>query len=51
MTRFTLYPAIDLMDGACIRLTHGAMEQATIDAAGRTGLTNVVPYRTHATKI
>ena len=27
---FTLYPAIDLKDGACVRLVRGAMETATI---------------------
>jgi phosphoribosylformimino-5-aminoimidazole carboxamide ribotide isomerase len=32
MTRLTLYPAIDLKDGACVRLKRGAMDQATIYA-------------------
>lgn len=35
---FTLYPAIDLKDGACVRLVRGAMETATIfnhDPAGQ----------------
>ncbi len=27
--RFTLYPAIDLKDGACVRLVRGEMDQAT----------------------
>ena len=27
---FTLYPAIDLKDGQCVRLRRGAMEQATV---------------------
>jgi len=26
----TLYPAIDLKDGACVRLRHGAMDEATV---------------------
>src|SRR5580692_9823266 len=30
MTRLTLYPAIDLKDGACVRLRRGAMDQATV---------------------
>ncbi|MEM9140060.1 MAG: HisA/HisF-related TIM barrel protein, partial [Pseudomonadota bacterium] len=25
-----LYPAIDLKDGQCVRLVHGAMESATV---------------------
>lgn len=29
MTRFTLYPAIDLKDGACVRLLRGEMDKAT----------------------
>ena len=29
----TLYPAIDLKDGACVRLRRGAMDQATVYAA------------------
>jgi phosphoribosylformimino-5-aminoimidazole carboxamide ribotide isomerase len=32
MTHLTLYPAIDLKDGACVRLKRGAMDQATIYA-------------------
>ena len=32
MTRLTLYPAIDLKDGACVRLQRGAMDQATVYA-------------------
>ena len=32
MTRLTLYPAIDLKDGACVRLRRGAMDQATVYA-------------------
>jgi len=38
MTRLTLYPAIDLKDGACVRLKRGAMDQATVystDPAGQ----------------
>jgi phosphoribosylformimino-5-aminoimidazole carboxamide ribotide isomerase len=46
MARLTLYAAIDLKDGACVRPKRGAMDQATIyatDPAGprsgfRTGL-------------
>ncbi|MAI91030.1 1-(5-phosphoribosyl)-5-[(5-phosphoribosylamino)methylideneamino]imidazole-4-carboxamide isomerase [Ponticaulis sp.] len=30
MTDFTLYPAIDLKDGQCVRLIQGDMEQATV---------------------
>ena len=30
---FTLYPAIDLKDGACVRLRRGEMDQATVYAA------------------
>lgn len=30
MAALTLYPAIDLKDGACVRLRRGAMDQATI---------------------
>lgn len=30
MTDLTLYPAIDLKDGACVRLRQGEMDQATI---------------------
>lgn len=30
MSRFTLYPAIDLKDGNCVRLIKGEMDQATI---------------------
>ena len=33
MTRLTLYPAIDLKDGQCVRLRRGDMAQATIYAA------------------
>ena len=33
MTRLTLYPAIDLKDGACVRLKRGAMDQATVYSA------------------
>ena len=29
MTRFNLYPAIDLKDGACVRLIRGEMDKAT----------------------
>jgi phosphoribosylformimino-5-aminoimidazole carboxamide ribotide isomerase len=32
MTQLTLYPAIDLKDGACVRLKRGAMDQATVYA-------------------
>ena len=30
MTALTLYPAIDLKDGACVRLLHGRMDDATV---------------------
>jgi phosphoribosylformimino-5-aminoimidazole carboxamide ribotide isomerase len=30
MISFTLYPAIDLKDGACVRLRRGEMDQATV---------------------
>ncbi len=30
MNRLTLYPAIDLKDGACVRLRRGAMDEATV---------------------
>ncbi len=30
MSGFTLYPAIDLKDGACVRLVQGDMQQATV---------------------
>jgi len=30
MTALTLYPAIDLKDGACVRLRRGAMDEATV---------------------
>lgn len=30
MTALTLYPAIDLKDGACVRLLRGEMDQATV---------------------
>jgi len=30
MTDFTLFPAIDLKDGACVRLRRGEMDQATV---------------------
>lgn len=30
MTDLTIYPAIDLKDGACVRLLHGRMEAATV---------------------
>jgi phosphoribosylformimino-5-aminoimidazole carboxamide ribotide isomerase len=30
MTKLTLYPAIDLKDGACVRLKRGEMDQATV---------------------
>jgi phosphoribosylformimino-5-aminoimidazole carboxamide ribotide isomerase len=30
MTHLTLYPAIDLKDGACVRLKRGEMDQATV---------------------
>jgi phosphoribosylformimino-5-aminoimidazole carboxamide ribotide isomerase len=30
MTALTLYPAIDLKDGQCVRLRRGAMDQATV---------------------
>jgi phosphoribosylformimino-5-aminoimidazole carboxamide ribotide isomerase len=32
MTQLILYPAIDLKDGACVRLKRGAMDQATVYA-------------------
>ena len=32
VTTLTLYPAIDLKDGACVRLKRGEMDQATIYA-------------------
>ena len=38
MTALTLYPAIDLKDGQCVRLKRGAMDQATVyssDPAGQ----------------
>jgi phosphoribosylformimino-5-aminoimidazole carboxamide ribotide isomerase len=38
MTALTLYPAIDLKDGQCVRLQRGAMDQATVyssDPAGQ----------------
>ncbi len=33
MRRLTLYPAIDLKDGACVRLRRGEMDQATVYSA------------------
>ena len=30
MTRLTIYPAIDLKDGQCVRLKRGEMDQATV---------------------
>jgi len=33
MTGLTIYPAIDLKDGACVRLRRGDMEQATVYSA------------------
>ncbi|HQT78530.1 MAG TPA: 1-(5-phosphoribosyl)-5-[(5-phosphoribosylamino)methylideneamino]imidazole-4-carboxamide isomerase [Rhodopila sp.] len=33
MTRLTLYPAIDLKDGQCVRLRRGEMDQATVYSA------------------
>jgi phosphoribosylformimino-5-aminoimidazole carboxamide ribotide isomerase len=33
MTRLTIYPAIDLKDGACVRLRRGDMAQATVYSA------------------
>ena len=33
MAGFTLYPAIDLKDGACVRLLQGRMEDATVYAS------------------
>jgi len=33
MTRFTLFPAIDLKDGACVRLQRGEMDRATVYSA------------------
>ncbi|HEX2941945.1 MAG TPA: 1-(5-phosphoribosyl)-5-[(5-phosphoribosylamino)methylideneamino]imidazole-4-carboxamide isomerase [Rhodopila sp.] len=33
MTRLTLYPAIDLKDGQCVRLRRGDMDQATVYSA------------------
>jgi phosphoribosylformimino-5-aminoimidazole carboxamide ribotide isomerase len=33
MTEFTLFPAIDLKDGACVRLQRGEMDRATVYAA------------------
>ncbi len=32
MTGLTLYPAIDLKDGQCVRLRRGDMDQATVYA-------------------
>jgi phosphoribosylformimino-5-aminoimidazole carboxamide ribotide isomerase len=32
MTRITIYPAIDLKDGQCVRLRRGEMDQATVYA-------------------
>ena len=37
MTRLTLYPAIDLKDGQCVRLKRGAMDQATVYSADPAG--------------
>src|SRR5208337_4798728 len=37
MTRLTLYPAIDLKDGNCVRLKRGAMDQATVYSADPAG--------------
>ena len=37
MTILTLYPAIDLKDGACVRLKRGEMDQATIYSADPAG--------------
>ncbi|HVZ07679.1 1-(5-phosphoribosyl)-5-[(5-phosphoribosylamino)methylideneamino]imidazole-4-carboxamide isomerase [Rhodopila sp.] len=33
MTSLTIYPAIDLKDGACVRLRRGEMDQATVYSA------------------
>jgi phosphoribosylformimino-5-aminoimidazole carboxamide ribotide isomerase len=33
VTRFVIFPAIDLKDGACVRLRRGEMDQATIYSA------------------
>ncbi len=38
MSKLTLYPAIDLKDGHCVRLVHGRMESAMVynkDPAGQ----------------
>ena len=37
MSALTLYPAIDLKDGACVRLKRGEMDQATIYSADPAG--------------
>ena len=37
MTILTLYPAIDLKDGACVRLRRGEMDQATVYSADPAG--------------
>ncbi len=37
MTALTLYPAIDLKDGACVRLRRGDMDQATVYSADPAG--------------
>jgi hypothetical protein len=50
MTDLACYHAIDSQDGASVRVKRDTMERATVDAAGRASLTNVVPHRTYATK-
>ncbi len=37
MTALTLYPAIDLKDGQCVRLQRGAMDQATVYSSNPAG--------------
>lgn len=37
MPALTLYPAIDVKDGACVRLRRGAMDQATVYSADPAG--------------
>jgi phosphoribosylformimino-5-aminoimidazole carboxamide ribotide isomerase len=37
MTRLTLYPAIDLKNGQCVRLKRGAMDEATVYSADPAG--------------
>ena len=43
MSHLTLYPAIDLKDGTCVRLKRGEMDQTTVYSADPAGQARAWP--------